>query len=77
MLFATLDPTTRRVQLPKKNNQDIASDVSVIDANRGDNNNFGTYSGGRSKGQEILLTDTVGFISKLPTNLIAAFRSLY
>jgi hypothetical protein len=28
----------------------------------------------RNKGQEVLLTDTVGFISKLPTDLIAAFR---
>lgn len=42
-LFATLDPTTRRVELP----------------------------GGRN----ILLTDTVGFIQKLPTTLIAAFRA--
>jgi GTP-binding protein HflX len=42
-LFATLDPTTRRVGLP----------------------------GGR----EILVTDTVGFINKLPTFLIAAFRA--
>jgi GTP-binding protein HflX len=43
MLFATLDPTTRRVQLP----------------------------GGR----EVLVTDTVGFIQKLPTTLVAAFRA--
>jgi GTP-binding protein HflX len=42
-LFATLDPTTRRIQLPT--------------------------------GREILLTDTVGFIQKLPTTLIAAFRA--
>jgi GTP-binding protein HflX len=42
-LFATLDPTVRRVDLP----------------------------GGRT----ILLTDTVGFIQKLPTTLIAAFRA--
>ena len=42
-LFATLDPTTRRVQLPDR--------------------------------QEVLLTDTVGFIQKLPTTLIAAFRA--
>ena len=40
-LFATLDPTTRRIELPS--------------------------------GQEALLTDTVGFIQKLPTTLIAAF----
>ncbi len=42
-LFATLDPTTRRVRLP----------------------------GGR----EVLITDTVGFIQKLPTTLVAAFRA--
>ncbi|MFQ5575554.1 MAG: GTPase HflX [Anaerolineae bacterium] len=42
-LFATLDPTTRRVQLPQ--------------------------------GKEILFSDTVGFIQKLPTQLVAAFRA--
>ncbi|HEY6407863.1 MAG TPA: GTPase HflX, partial [Ktedonobacteraceae bacterium] len=42
-LFATLDPTTRRVRL--------------------------------SGGQEILLTDTVGFVQRLPTKLVAAFRA--
>ncbi len=42
-LFATLDPTTRRVDLPNQ--------------------------------KEILLTDTVGFIQKLPTLLVAAFRA--
>ncbi len=42
-LFATLDPTTRRVELPG--------------------------------GQLALFTDTVGFIQKLPTNLVAAFRA--
>jgi len=42
-LFATLDPTTRRVTLPG--------------------------------GKEVLLTDTVGFINKLPHELIAAFRA--
>ncbi|HIT90897.1 MAG TPA: GTPase HflX [Candidatus Merdenecus merdavium] len=42
-LFATLDPTTRNLELPS--------------------------------GQEILLTDTVGFIKKLPHHLIQAFRS--
>lgn len=43
MLFATLDPTTRSMELPS--------------------------------GQQILLTDTVGFIRKLPHHLIEAFRS--
>jgi GTP-binding protein HflX len=42
-LFATLDPTTRRVALPG--------------------------------GHQVLFTDTVGFIQKLPTQLVAAFRA--
>lgn len=42
-LFATLDPTTRRVELPG--------------------------------GHVTLFTDTVGFIQKLPTQLVAAFRA--
>jgi GTPase len=43
LLFATLDPVTRRIQLPS--------------------------------GEAALLTDTVGFIQKLPTQLVAAFRA--
>ena len=43
MLFATLDPTTRLIQLDDK--------------------------------QEILLTDTVGFIQKLPHTLVSAFQA--
>ena len=42
-LFATLDATTRRLQLPG--------------------------------GETVLLTDTVGFIQKLPTSLVEAFKS--
>lgn len=42
-LFATLDPTVRRVEL--------------------------------SNGREILLSDTVGFIQKLPVTLVAAFQA--
>ncbi|HSS61281.1 MAG TPA: GTPase HflX [Candidatus Limnocylindrales bacterium] len=42
-LFATLDPTTRKLELPA--------------------------------GRGLLLTDTVGFIQKLPTDLVAAFRA--
>lgn len=42
-LFATLDPTTRKIKLPEMTN--------------------------------ILLTDTVGFIQKLPTSLVKAFRA--
>ena len=43
MLFATLDPTMRRLRLPE--------------------------------GAEVILSDTVGFISNLPTQLVAAFRA--
>jgi GTP-binding protein HflX len=43
MLFATLDPTLRRVKLPH--------------------------------GTIVILSDTVGFISDLPTHLVAAFRA--
>jgi len=42
-LFATLDPTTRKIVLPNR--------------------------------QELLLTDTVGFIRRLPPHLVAAFRA--
>jgi GTPase len=42
-LFATLDPTTRRIELPN--------------------------------GREATLSDTVGFVSKLPHDLVEAFRS--
>jgi len=42
-LFATLDPTTRRVMLPNQS--------------------------------QVLLTDTVGFIRKLPPSIITAFRA--
>jgi GTP-binding protein HflX len=43
MLFATLDPTMRAVELPS--------------------------------GRRVILSDTVGFISDLPTQLVAAFRA--
>jgi GTPase len=43
MLFATLDPTMRRLELPS--------------------------------GRSVILSDTVGFISELPTHLVAAFRA--
>lgn len=43
MLFATLDPTMRRVRLPS--------------------------------GRIVILSDTVGFVSNLPTHLVAAFRA--
>jgi tRNA U34 5-carboxymethylaminomethyl modifying GTPase MnmE/TrmE len=63
MLFATLDPTTRKCHIPRgKTGAKIGIDEDD-EARR------------FTKGQEILLTDTVGFISKLPTDLIAAFRA--
>lgn len=43
MLFATLDPTMRAIELPS--------------------------------GRKVILSDTVGFISNLPTQLVAAFRA--
>ncbi len=43
LLFATLDPTMRRLTLPS--------------------------------GRKVILSDTVGFISELPTDLVAAFRA--
>lgn len=43
MLFATLDPTMRKVRTPR--------------------------------GRQIILSDTVGFVSELPTQLVAAFRA--
>lgn len=43
MLFATLDPTMRKIMLPS--------------------------------GDEVIMSDTVGFISDLPTELVAAFRA--
>ncbi len=43
MLFATLDPTMRKIELPS--------------------------------GDEVIMSDTVGFISELPTELVAAFRA--
>ncbi|MCF7700236.1 GTPase HflX [Loktanella sp. M215] len=43
MLFATLDPTMRQIELPH--------------------------------GEKIIMSDTVGFISDLPTELVAAFRA--
>jgi len=43
MLFATLDPTLRRLNLPE--------------------------------GTQVILSDTVGFVSDLPTHLVAAFRA--
>ena len=43
LLFATLDPTLRRIKLPH--------------------------------GTEVIMSDTVGFISNLPTHLVAAFRA--
>ncbi|MEP2705446.1 MAG: GTPase HflX [Roseibium sp.] len=43
LLFATLDPTLRKIKLPH--------------------------------GREVIMSDTVGFISDLPTHLVAAFRA--
>ncbi|UWQ15856.1 GTPase HflX [Aliiroseovarius sp. M344] len=52
MLFATLDPTMRQIELPAVGKQPA--------------------QGG---GRKVILSDTVGFISDLPTQLVAAFRA--
>ncbi len=65
MLFATLDPTTRKVQLPRSSLASESDDASSI---------METSDVQSKKGPEFFLTDTVGFISKLPLHLIAAFR---
>jgi 50S ribosomal subunit-associated GTPase HflX len=90
MLFATLDPTTRKVTLPKVKKALTEEDKDPVIStnylglgnvthlrkhNNSDNNSHEEQIQDFSfKGQELFLTDTVGFISKLPTNLIAAFR---
>lgn len=84
MLFATLDPTTRKVRLPRK---EVVNSVGKTDAGEeGIENKFDSgfvaavkdvseKGDSYGKGSEVLLTDTVGFISKLPANLVAAFRA--
>jgi GTP-binding protein HflX len=63
MVFATLDPTIRRVHLPAT-------------AEQKDNNGSGSGNGsGGDDGATILLSDTVGFIRDIPTQLIAAFQA--
>ena len=67
-LFATLDPTTRKIRLPSStNNNKINCDDNIVDVN--------SQITEITARKEVFLTDTVGFISKLPTSLIAAFRS--
>jgi hypothetical protein len=51
----------------------VATEKLHSDANT--DKNFEDKSGGLGpKGRDIMLTDTVGFISKLPAHLVAAFR---
>ncbi len=59
-LFETLDPTTRRW---------------VIDIGAAGRPGARGADGARRRTDTVLLTDTVGFIQKLPTQLIAAFRA--
>ncbi len=89
ILFATLDNTVRKVKLLKGSAcySDLESDASgagtydgSIDTSIGiddstDNSIDIGSTGEGSKGSEIFLTDTVGFISKLPTGLVVAFRA--
>lgn len=67
MLFATLDPTTRRVRLPRLDEEE---------AGEGETPKTNAFSTAQTTypRREFLLSDTVGFISKLPTQLVVAFR---
>ena len=72
MLFATLDSTVRKVRLDKADFKDFSEFVGYRDAQ----DCIDVDGQGKStKGQEVLLTDTVGFISKIPSDLVVAFRS--
>ena len=73
MLFATLDSTVRKVCLNKTDCGNM-DDVCASTSPEQDSIEVGSQ-GGSIKGQQILLTDTVGFISKIPTDLVVAFRS--
>jgi len=76
VLFKTLDPTTRRLDpsvfkleleydSENSSNSEIDGDSDSDSDSKKNSNNFG----------EIMVTDTVGFVQKLPTSLVAAFRS--
>jgi GTP-binding protein HflX len=67
-LFATLDTTTRAVRF------DTASNMSTQNGFAGDCNTNGLARDGQTSAT-VLLTDTVGFINKLPHEFIKAFES--
>lgn len=70
MLFATLDTTTRKIRLPSHHNN------SLLDAVTPDNQMASEHDVERRRlGMDVMLTDTVGFISKLPSHIVAAFRA--
>jgi GTPase len=60
ILFATLDPTSRRLHLPRRN------------APRAPD---GADGRAMAEAGEVVVTDTVGFIRDLPRDLVAAFRA--
>lgn len=74
-LFATLDPTTRVLSIINENAGKVPDysdenfDVNEYYSKEYDPKNYSLHK------MDILLTDTVGFISKLPHNLIDAFKS--
>lgn len=73
-LFATLDPTTRKLTF-NKNSVTESSLKNNAEDNRENNENNIENSTGHIPGETILIVDTVGFIRKLPTELIEAFKS--
>lgn len=74
MLFATLDPTLRRIHLGKNSEGNYICDVSLSSCREEQGSDAGNISAD-FRGDTLILSDTVGFIAHLPTHLIAAFRA--
>jgi GTP-binding protein HflX len=68
-LFATLDTTSRKVWLPREGTTPTLPRVRCPP--RGDCPPWGCPAAGR----EVVLSDTVGFITRLPHTLVAAFHA--
>ena len=70
VLFKTLDPTTRRIDMEvmkgtKANQPSELTTALTMGSDLSSNNSM----------CDVMVTDTVGFVQKLPTELVAAFRS--
>ena len=81
-LFATLDPTTRRLTLPRAEEAGVALEGGAPAGSPGENSAWPSggpqEQGAPERGgapPQRLVTDTVGFIENLPPPLVEAFRS--